>query len=158
MDKPTRHILLGVIMLVGAALRVIFYWDFSLSNDELSALSRLNFNSFHDLMQQGVRVDGHPAGTQVLLYYLTNYFGDSVAMVRLPFVLAGTLAIWYVYRIGRAWHSVSAGLLMAACFATLEFPLLYSRIARPYGLGMLFATMAIYQWVRWYAVRMAPKI
>ena len=148
MDKPTRHILLGVILLVGAALRVIFYWDFSLSNDELSALSRLNFNSFHDLMQQGVRIDGHPAGTQVLLYYLTKYFGDSVAMVRLPFVLAGTLAIWYVYRIGRAWHSVSAGLLMAACFATLEFPLLYSRIARPYGLGMLFATMAMYHWVR----------
>ena len=148
MDKPTRHILLGAILLVGAVMRVFFYWDFSLSNDELSALARLNFSSFHDLMQEGVRIDGHPAGTQVLLYYLTKYFGDSVAVIRLPFVLAGIGAIYYTYHVGRAWHSVSAGLLMAACFATLEFPLLYSRIARPYGLGMLFTTMATYHWVR----------
>jgi hypothetical protein len=148
MDRVHRQLLLGLIIAIAAALRFYGYWQWSFSNDELSALLRLQFNSFASLIENGVRPDGHPAGTQVFLYYLTKFFGVSETVVRLPFVLAGTLAVIYVYRIGRTWKSDSTGLLMAACFATLEFPLLYSRIARPYALGMLFATMAIYHWAR----------
>jgi len=148
MDNRTRSILIAGILTIGAALRLWDYWSFSYSNDELSALSRLDFNSLRELVHGGVRPDGHPAGAQVLIWYVTRIFGNSEAMVRLPFVLAGVGAVLYMYRTGRAWHSVSAGLLMAAALATLEFPLLYSRIARPYAIGLLFATMAAYHWVR----------
>lgn len=148
MDNRTRSILIGAILIIGAALRLWEYWAFSFSNDELSALSRLDFKSLRELIQGGVRSDGHPAGAQVLIWLVTGVFGNHEAIVRLPFVLAGIGAVLYMYRIGRAWHSVSAGLLMAAAMATLAFPLLYSRIARPYAIGLLFATMAIYHWVR----------
>jgi hypothetical protein len=148
MDNRTRSILIAGILIMGAALRLWEYWSFSYSNDELSALSRLDFNSLRELIQGGVRPDGHPAGAQVLIWYVTRIFGISEAVVRLPFILAGIGAVLYIYRIGRAWHSVSAGLLMAAALATLEFPLLYSRIARPYAIGLLFATMAAYHWLR----------
>ncbi len=148
MDKQTERVILGIILLIGAALRFYNYWDFSLSNDELSALARLNFSSFSDLIQNGVRIDGHPAAAQVVLFYITKWFGTSVAVVRLPFVLAGIAAIYFIFRLGKDWVSTSTGVLSAACFAILAFPLLYSRIARPYGLGMLFSVMAASYWIR----------
>ncbi|MCF8257028.1 MAG: glycosyltransferase family 39 protein [Flavobacteriales bacterium] len=148
MDRRERNILLGIVLAMAAALRLWNYWQPSYSNDELSALARLDFGTLKDLIAGGVRPDGHPAAAQVLLWHVVRIFGDREAWVRLPFVLAGIGAVLYMYRTGRAWHSASAGLLMAAALATLEFPLLYSRIARPYALGLLFATMAAYHWVR----------
>lgn len=148
MDKRERNTLLGIIILVAAALRLWNYWQPSYSNDELSALARLDFESLKDLVWNGVRPDGHPAAAQVLLWYVIRLFGDREMWVRLPFVLAGIGAVLYTYRTGKAWFSASSGLLMAAALATLEFPLLYSQIARPYALGLLFAMMAAYHWAR----------
>ncbi|MGB0369393.1 MAG: glycosyltransferase family 39 protein, partial [Flavobacteriales bacterium] len=144
----TEKVILAVILFIGAALRIYNYWDFSLSNDELSALARLNFNSFSELLHKGIKIDGHPPAAQVILYYTTKVFGNSVAVVRFPFVLAGILAIYYMYQLAKEWISSSAGLLSAALFASLSFPILYSRIARPYALGMLFVLMAATYWIR----------
>ncbi|MGB1317334.1 MAG: glycosyltransferase family 39 protein, partial [Flavobacteriales bacterium] len=144
----TEKVILAAILFIGAALRIYNYWDFSLSNDELSALARLNFNSFSELLHKGIKIDGHPPAAQVILYYTTKVFGNSVAVVRFPFVLAGILAIYYMYQLAKEWISSSAGLLSAALFASLSFPILYSRIARPYALGMLFVLMAATYWIR----------
>ena len=144
----TEKVILSFILLVGGVLRIYNYWDFSLSNDELSALARLNFDSFSDLIMNGVRIDGHPPAAQVILWYMTNWFGNSVGVVRFPFVLAGVASIYFMFRLGKEWISTSTGLLSAATFATLIFPILYSRIARPYALGMLFALMAATFWIR----------
>ncbi|MCB9187416.1 MAG: glycosyltransferase family 39 protein [Flavobacteriales bacterium] len=147
MDRSEK-IILVLILLVAAALRIYNFWDFSLSNDELSALARLNFGSFRDLIMEGVRIDGHPPAAQVVLWYMTKWFGNSVFVVRLPFVLAGIASVYFMFRVAKEWISTSAGLLSSATFATLIFPVLYSRIARPYALGMLFALMAAFFWIR----------
>lgn len=144
----TEKVILGIILFVGAALRIYNFWDFSLSNDELSALARLNFTSFRDLIMEGVRIDGHPPAAQVILWHMTKWFGNSVFVVRLPFVLAGTASVYFMFRVAKEWISTSAGLLSSATFATLIFPVLYSRIARPYALGMLFVLMAAFFWIR----------
>jgi hypothetical protein len=144
----TEKVILAFILFIGAVLRIYNFWDFSLSNDELSALARLNFDSFSDLIMNGVRIDGHPAAAQVILWYMTKWFGNSVFVVRLPFVVAGILSVYFMFRLAKEWISTSAALLAATAFATLEFPLLYSRIARPYALGMLFALMAATFWIR----------
>lgn len=148
MDKRARTILIGAVLAIGAVLRLWEYWAFSYSNDELSALARLGYDSIRELVWGGVRPDGHPAAAQVLLWQVTRWFGDHEAVTRLPFVLASIGSILYSYRMGRAWGSVTTGLLTASAVATLEFTLLYGRIARPYALGLLFATMAGYHWVR----------
>jgi hypothetical protein len=147
MDK-TEKVIIGFILLIGAILRIYNFWDFSLSNDELSALARLNFDSFSDLIMNGVRIDGHPAAAQVILWYLTKWFGNGVFVVRLPFVLAGILSVYFMFRLAKEWIGTTAGLLSVVTFATLSFPILYSRIARPYALGMLFALMAATFWIR----------
>ncbi|MGR6088917.1 MAG: glycosyltransferase family 39 protein [Arcticibacter sp.] len=139
---------LRLILLLALALRVYGLTAFSLSNDELSALSRLQFNSFSQLIQEGVYPDFHPAGTHVFLYIWTSIFGFSEWMVRIPFALMGVLSVYLVYRIGRAIFSESTGLLSAGAIAVLAFPLLYSQIARPYSPGLLCSLAAVFYLIR----------
>ena len=75
-----------IIVAVGLGLRL---WNlgFSYSNDELSALSRVRFDSFAQLVRDGFYVDGHPGGIQVFLFYWVKLFGMSEWAVRLPFAL-----------------------------------------------------------------------
>ena len=73
------HTLLVLILIIAIILRL---WDFesiSLMNDELSALHRLQFNSFSDLRLYGIRPDGHPAGVQVFLYFSVLFVDDRFA-------------------------------------------------------------------------------
>ena len=134
------------ILITALILRFIGFWDFSLSNDELSALHRLNFDTFKQLVSGGFYVDGHPGGIQVFLFYWVKLFGNSPFSVRLPFVVTGVLAVLFIFKIGKAWFSEAAGLFAAALLATLQFPVLYSRIARPYGSGLFFILLLVFIW------------
>ena len=138
--------LLLLILVVAAALRFWHYDDFSYTNDELSALLRLNYDSFDDLLEFGIRPDGHPALTQVVLWYLQKAAGWSEAVLRLPFVLAGVGSVWLTYLIGKRWFSPTTGLLAAAVIAFSCFTVLYSQVARPYALGLFFVLLTAHWW------------
>lgn len=142
----TERLLLLLILIVALCLRLYNYWDFSLSNDELSALYRIRFDNFRDLVDKGFYVDGHPGGIQVMLFYWTKLFGNSPASVRLPFVFMGVGAVYFIYKTGKKWFGATAGLLAATLLTTLEFPLLYSQIARPYGSGLFFILLLTWIW------------
>jgi len=49
-----EYLILGVILFLGLLIRLYHFNTFSLSNDELSAIYRLNFNNLHDLIIGGV--------------------------------------------------------------------------------------------------------
>jgi hypothetical protein len=146
--KKPETLWLICILIIAAALRFYHYGSFSYSNDELSALNRLHYNTFAELVQKGFYVDGHPGGIQVFLWQWVRYFGDNEWVVRLPFVLMGILAVWMSYKVARFMFGTAAGLFTAAALTFLQFPLLYSQIARPYGSGMLFCLMLVYFWLR----------
>jgi hypothetical protein len=144
-----EYLSLFLIIAVGALLRFYHYADFSLSNDELSAITRTHFNSLKDLIHFGVKLDDmHPAGTQVFLYYWTKFFGETEAVIRFPFIISGILAILFSYLVASKWVNKTAGLFVAASIAFLQFPILYSQIARPYIFGLLFTLVAIWFWTR----------
>ena len=146
--KHTR-VLLMLILTVAAFLRFYHYGSWSLSNDELSALSRLRFDNFTDLIRFGVKEsDFHPAGVEVFLWYWTRLFGNGVWVVRLPFVICGILSVYLIYLIGKRWFNESAGLLSAATFAVLQYPILYSQLARPYSPGLLFSLATVWFWTK----------
>lgn len=136
-----------IIVAVGLGLRL---WNlgFSYSNDELSALSRVRFDSFTQLVHDGFYVDGHPGGIQVFLYYWVKLFGMGEWAVRLPFALLGGVGIWFTIKTFARWFGHLAGLLSGAFVAFLIFPLVYSQIARPYGAGLAFAMMMVWFWTR----------
>ena len=146
--KKTGHIILLAVLLVAAFLRLLDLAGFSFSNDELSALYRVRFDHFRDLVSQGFYVDGHPGGVQVFLYYWVKLAGTTEFAVRLPFALAGILAVYVAYRLGKRWFTATAGLFCALLVAILQFPLLYSQIARPYVTGLLFVLMTAWFWTR----------
>ena len=136
-----------LVLLVAAVLRFYNYADWSMSNDELSALTRLQFDSFGEMIQKGVRDnDMHPMGVQSFLWVWTHWFGLNETAVRLPFVVLGIGSVWLFYLTGRNFFGKSSALAAMAVFAALQFPILYSQLARPYSPGLFFSLLTAYAW------------
>lgn len=77
--------------------------------DEVSAWGRTGFSSFSELIQKGVKGDGHPAGIQVFLNYWRMLAGDTEAAFKFPFLIMGILSIWLAFRIGKFWFNDTVG-------------------------------------------------
>lgn len=140
-----KHIFLVLFLLVVATLlRFYHFTELPLTDDEFSALSRLNAPSFTTLIQEGVVPDGHPAGQHVFLYYYTQWFGTSALVYKLPNLILGVLSVLLLYGIGRLWFNASAGLFAAALLSSLQYSIVQSQINRMYGFGLFFVLLAIY--------------
>ena len=70
--------LLLLILAISLLVRLNGLTGFSLSNDELSAMARLQFSSFSEMIEKGVRTnDMHPIGVQSFLWFWTQLTGIS---------------------------------------------------------------------------------
>ena len=148
MKKNYEYFLLFIIILTGAWLRLHNLGDISFSNDELSALTRARFDSFHELVQKGIKVDGHPALVQTMIWFTIHHISDDVFTVRFPFAVSGIISILLIFLLAKRWFGTVTGLLSSAALATLQFPLLYSQTARPYTIGLMFTLALAYFWTR----------
>ena len=147
--NKTNEILISIIIIVGFVLRFYHFNELSFTWDELSAWNRIHFNSFSELIELGIKPDGHPAGVQVFLYYWIMLFGDAEWIIKLPFALMGVSSIYIFYKIGEIWWSKNVGLISAAFMASLQFFVLYSTIARPYISGLFLSLMMVYFWSKY---------
>ena len=146
-SRKLDYILLGVILLVAAVLRLWKLGQVPFMHDEFSALFRLRFDNFHDLIRYGVTEgDSHPAGVQVFLYYWTKLVGWNELWVKLPFALMGIASVFLIYVIGKQWFNRKAGLLAAAFFAVSQLTVFYSQLARPYAPGLFFVLLMTFFW------------
>ncbi len=143
--NPERLILL-IIIIMGSVMRFYNYANFSLSNDELSALNRLRFDNLKDLIDFGKHGDTHPAGVEIFMYYWVKLFGNTEASIRLPFVIFGIISIFLTYLIASKWFNKVTALFVAGSIAILQFPILYSQLARPYASGHMLSLILIYLW------------
>src|SRR5689334_7241702 len=144
--KRGQFYLLLLILAVAALLRFHHLGQISFSNDELSALTRARFDSFHELVEKGIKVDGHPALVQTMTWYIIHHFNDDVFTIRFLFAVSGILSVLFVFLLGRKWFGKACSLLSAAGLAVLQFPLLYSQTARPYSIGLMFTLAMAYAW------------
>ena len=144
--KITNRGILFLILLVATILRMVNFFDIPYTHDEFSALFRLDFNSFSELIEKGVKIDGHPAGIQVFLYYWTKLFGFEEWVVKLPFTIFGILSVLLIYLIADKWFNETVGLLSSAFLASIQFTVMYSQIARPYISGLFFSLLMVYYW------------
>ncbi len=151
MQEPKQRInlILLFILIVGAFLRFYGFPHIPFTYDELSAWGRTGYSSFYDLINQGVRGDGHPALIQVFLNYWRKIFGDSEASFKLPFLIMGLCCICLVFEIGRSWFNETVGIICAAFIAVLQFTVEYSQIARPYISGLFFSLMMVHYWSKY---------
>lgn len=133
-----RDVVASIFILIGALLRFYSFDQWSLTNDELSAISRTNFGPFSELIDKGIWVDGHPALIQIFEFYWIQLSGNSVFAVRLPFVLMGVGSCIYFYRLLANWLNKNAALIGLSLFIPNYLFVLYSQIARPYVAGLFF--------------------
>ncbi len=136
-----------LIIVIASFLRFFNYSDWSLSNDELSAMARLQFSSFSEMIEKGVRTnDMHPIGVQSFLWFWTHLTGISEKAFRLPFVLFGIGSVIVFYKIASQWFNKTAALFSLCFFSILQFPILYSQLARPYSPGLFFSLLFVLAW------------
>lgn len=138
-----------IIAILGIAVLLRFYDFFNLQYtfDELSALNRLEFDSFMEVIKKGVMIDAHPALIQVFLFYYTKLFGTAEWIVKLPFIICGIASVYIIYNIGKHWFNQTSGLLAATVLACSQFFVMYSTIARPYISGLFLCLLALKFWL-----------
>jgi hypothetical protein len=145
----SNYFALIFILLTATLLRIWHLAEIPLTHDEFSVVFRTGYDSFADLIEQGIRVDVHPAGVQVFVNYWVALFGESAIAVKIPFILFGIFSILVVYKLGEEWFNPSVGLITALFVACLEYTVMYSQIARPYMSGMFFSLLMVYGWQRY---------
>lgn len=138
-----NHLILLIILIIGSILRLYNISSLPFSHDELSALLRTEYTSFHELIEQGVKTDYHPAGIQVFLYYWVSLFGKAEWIVKLPFILASISSIYLMFQIGKKWKNETVGLICAAFIASTQYSVMYGTTARPYASGLFFILLLV---------------
>jgi mannosyltransferase len=78
----------------------------------------------------------------------TEVFGDSDLSLRIPSVIAMTLAAAFTGAIGNRVYGLRVGVLAGAVFALLPASSRFAQEARPYAFAVLGATIATYALVR----------
>ncbi|MCC7534269.1 MAG: glycosyltransferase family 39 protein [Bacteroidia bacterium] len=136
----------GVLFLIAFLFRVYHLSQIPMMNDELSALYRLQVNDFTTLITQGVIPDGHPAFTQIFLYYYTKFFGFSSGIIKLPFIFFGALSVAVAYLYFSDFINKQTGFMVAALMLSGQFFIMHSQTARPYAFALFFILIAAYTW------------
>jgi hypothetical protein len=144
--KFSSNHIIALVLIAGSALRLFNFFEIPLTHDELSALFRLRFDDFSELIEKGVKVDGHPAGVHVFLYFWTKLFGEVAWVIKLPFTIMGIGSVYLVYRLGMRWFNSSVGLVSASYVASTQYFVMYSQIARPYISGLFFSIVMVLAW------------
>jgi uncharacterized membrane protein len=87
-----------------------------------------------EVIDRGALRDVHPPGYAIFLHYSIRLFGDSEVMLRLPACLAGILAVYLMFQLGKLLYSEKVGLYAAALVAVAHLPLYHAQDCRAYSL------------------------
>ncbi len=144
MPQKTFWTAFWIIVLIATSLRLYNYFEIPYTHDEYSAINRTQFESFSEVIEKGVMVEGHPAGVQVFMYGYVKLFGSEPWIVRIPFLLLGILSVVLIILIGRKVGNDYTGLIAGAFAAVSQYFLFYSLVARPYSPGLFFVLAAMF--------------
>ena len=144
-DRP--WILVGLVTLIGAALRLSDLGRFSFWIDEL--ITVCSADSIHDVATFFTPACGnmHPPLDFLLVKWWSLGGRDEVWLRMLP-ALFGVAAIPVVYQLGREVAGHAAGLIAAVLTACSPFLVPYDREVRMYSLLMLLSTASMLYFVR----------
>ena len=142
---------LFILLVLAAVLRFWRLPEIPYTHDEISGLLRTGYDTFGQLIRDGVAIDAHPPATAVFLHYWTMLGGYGEGWVKAPFILLSVVALFLLYRFALAWTNSTVALFSVALLATLQYTVMYAQIARPYALGFFTCALLADQWTRWLA-------
>jgi uncharacterized membrane protein len=140
--------ILAGVTLAGLALRLAVPRGIWL--DEAISIHQANLG-FHDMFENLQYGDRHPPLHHVVLWLTVKAFGDGELAVRIPSIVAGTLAIPALYLLGRELYDRRTGLVAAAFGAASPLLIWYAQEARMYAFVELFGLLAV--WTQLRAIR-----
>lgn len=135
-----------ILLFIGFALRFFNFTEIPFTNDELSALNRLNYPDFSTMLSKAVWTDGHPAGVQTFLWFYIKLFGTKQWVIKFPFVLMGSLSLLFYFLAAKKLSNTQTALFTLAFLASLQYPIIYSQTIRPYSSGQFIASVCLYLW------------
>jgi uncharacterized membrane protein len=135
-------LLIGLIVLIGMALRVYGISALDLWGDEAFSWMQAD-RSFANLLAATAQ-DNYPPLHNIILYFTMALFGDSEIALRAPSVLMGTLTIWVVYLAGEQMWDRRAGLIAAVLLACSPIHIWHSIEARMYALFCLASILYVW--------------
>lgn len=145
MTQDRSKYILFFLVCIGLIVRLIFIVDQGLSNDELSAWLRTDYNNFQDLINSGVKTgDMHPAFYQVLLWFWVHIFGDTEFSMRSISLIFYVFSMIMMYRIGSQFYTKMSAILLVAMYVGLTFTIINTTFSRPYNSGVFFLLIAFY--------------
>src|SRR5687767_2013455 len=143
----TRHVWLAVILLLALLLRLHHIGRESYWFDEIASVRIVKQDTA--AMFSSIKWDERiPPLHYVILHGWVRVFGDSEASMRVPSALAGTAAVWAVYRLASQLFGGSVGLVAALLMAVSRAQIVYSQEARAYSLLVLLAVLSCDAFVR----------
>jgi hypothetical protein len=103
--KTPRYFQLGWILVIFGSL-ILRFWgidEMAWGYDELSAVLRAlsTSNSWQSHLEQGVSVDGHPAGLQTAIWLWISWAGTDVFLPRLFTALFSLGVLWQFHRMAK---------------------------------------------------------
>jgi len=135
-----------ILIFIGFALRFFNFTEIPFTNDELSALNRLNYTDYSTMLSKAVWTDGHPAGVQTFLWFYIKLFGTKQWVIKLPFVLMGSMSLLFYFLAANKLTNTKTALFTLALLATFQYPIIYSQTIRPYASGQFLAAVCLYLW------------
>jgi len=139
---------LSLILLAGAVLR---FWDYSrlpFTYDDFSAFKHAWLANLKDVIQWVKTGDTHPPGVEVFLHFWVRVAGQHAWLVKLPFTLCGLCSIYLGYRLASRWFNGTVGIFTALFLSVLQYPVMYSQVARPYPSGLFLCLLMAWFWTR----------
>ena len=152
--QPTQGSQLGVALLclaavaglVGLALR-LWRWDQSLWLDEFGTLWVVQGN-LTTVITRTLEFQGQSPFYYLIVWVFARVFGESEIVLRLPSLLAGAGACWFVYKTARGLLDTRTGLWAAALFWLSSYPVQCSAEARPYSCILFFGALMLWGFAR----------
>lgn len=135
--------LIASILLFGIVLRFVPIDQYEFSHDELSGISRTIYPDFISELNYGVKLDAHPALIQMFLWFWVKLVGFNEILIKLPFLLCGILAIWYIFKFSKTYFDIKTGWIASTIVSLSFIFLVYSSYARMYIPGVLFSVLLL---------------
>jgi mannosyltransferase len=145
-ESKHENMLIALILLMSALLRIGNLGGQSLWIDELITWDIGKMQTLTDVVSWTARNDTYPPGYYIFMFLWMRVFGEGEAMLRLPSAIAGIIAVFYMYKLGRRIYSGKEGLIAATLLSVLYFPIYISQEARAYSILLLAIIAASYHW------------
>lgn len=143
-------------MLVAVVTRFYDFMSLPLMHDEFSALFRARFDNLSDLIEYGVKVDGHPPLVQLYYYFMINHVSEAPWALKLPFILMGIASVYLLYIITKKEFGETAALISSSILSVSELGVMYSHLARPYASGLFFVLLFYWLALRLFSEKKDP--